>query len=50
MRRMLETFGIEKWLAKRRPLLTKETAAKRYRWAKEYSKWTVTEWSNVLFF
>jgi hypothetical protein len=49
MRRMLEPFGIKKWLAKKRPLLTKETAAKRYRWAKEYSKWTVTEWSNVLF-
>jgi hypothetical protein len=28
----------QKWLAKKRPLLTKETAAKRYKWAKEYSK------------
>jgi hypothetical protein len=49
MRRMLEPCGMEKWLAKKRPLLTKETAAKRYRWAKEYSKWTVPEWSNVQF-
>jgi hypothetical protein len=48
MRRMLELFGIQKWLAKKRPLSTKETAAKRYKWAKKYSKWTVTEWSNVL--
>jgi hypothetical protein len=46
---MLEPFGIQKWLAKKRPLLTKGTAAKRYTWAKKYSKWTVTEWSNVLF-
>jgi hypothetical protein len=46
---MLEPFGIKKWLAKKRPLSTKETAANRYKWAKEYSKWSVTEWSNVLF-
>jgi transposase len=31
MRRMLGPFGIKKWLAKKRPLLTKETAAKRYK-------------------
>jgi hypothetical protein len=49
MRRMLEPSGIKKWLAKKRPLSAEETAAKRYKWAKNYSRWTVTEWSNVLF-
>jgi hypothetical protein len=46
---MLEPFRVKKWLAKKHPLLTRETAAKIYKRAKKYSEWTVTEWSNVLF-
>ena len=37
-----------KWLAKRRPNLTPERAAKRLKWAKEHESWTAEEFEGVI--
>ena len=37
-----------KWLAKRRPKLTPELAAKRPKWAKERENWTAEEFEGVI--
>lgn len=49
MRRILEPYGIKKWLAKKRPLLTRETAHKRYHFAKRLRNWPISQWMRVLF-
>lgn len=46
---MLRPLNIRKWLAKKRPLLTKEIAHKRYHWAKRHRDWTVDDWLKVIF-
>jgi hypothetical protein len=37
---MLKQEGISNWIARKRPLLDAETAAKRYQWALERRNWT----------
>lgn len=49
IRQVLEPFGIKKWLAKKRPLLTQKSATARLRWAQTYASWTEEEWQKVLF-
>ena len=46
--RLLKEEGITHWLAKKRPLLTPEVAAKRYAWAKEHKNWSWNEWSKII--
>jgi transposase len=46
--RYLRKNGMMKWLAKRRPKLTAERAAKRLQWALERKDWTVEEFEGVI--
>ena len=46
--RMLKDEGISNWLAKKRPLITPEVAAKRLRWAKKYKDWSWDEWCKMI--
>jgi IS30 family transposase len=46
--RMLKDEGITNWLAKKRPLITPEVAAKRLKWAKKHQNWTWDEWSLII--
>jgi len=46
--RMLKDEGITNWLARKRPLLTPEVAAKRLRWAKLHQNWTWDEWRLII--
>jgi hypothetical protein len=48
MRRILEPYGIKKWLAKKRLHLTKETAHKCYHFAKRLRNWLISQWMRVL--
>lgn len=47
IRRRLREAGIRKWKALNRPLLTKQHAAKRLKWAKTHRSWTVEDWRKV---
>ena len=49
IQRLLKLYRIKKWLAKKRPLLTEQTAALRLQWAKDYVDWTLEQWAKVLF-
>jgi transposase len=46
--RMLKDEGITNWLAKKRPLITPEVAAKRLRWAKLRQNWSWDEWRLII--
>ena len=46
--RILKEYGLTNWLAKKRPLLQEEDAAKRLAWAKERKDWPADEWSKVI--
>ncbi len=46
--RMLKDEGISNWLAKKRPLITPQVAAKRLKWAKKYRNWTWDEWCKII--
>ena len=46
--RLLEEEGIINWLAKKRPLLTPELAAKRYAWTLKHESWGFEEWATVI--
>ena len=46
--RTLKEHGIINWIAKKRPLLTEEHAAKRLAFALKYRDWTYEEWSRVI--
>ena len=46
--RYLRKNGMMKWLAKRRPKLTPERAAKRLKWAKERENWTAEDFEGVI--
>jgi len=46
--RILKEYGLTNWLAKKRPLLREEDAAKRLAWAKERKDWTADEWRKVI--
>ena len=46
--RLLQKEGITNWLAKKRPLLTPEVVAKRYKWAKEHKDWTWDDWRKII--
>ena len=47
IRRRLRKVGIRKWRALNRPLLTKEHAKKRLKWARECRYWT-EQWGKVI--
>ena len=47
LRRRLHEEGIRKWKAVNRPLLTKEHAAKRLKWAKAHQHWMRKDWEKV---
>jgi transposase len=49
IRRRLREAGIRKWRAKKRPLLTKKQAVRRYRWAKKYRRFNRNDFALVLF-
>ena len=46
--RMLKEEGITNWLARKRPLITPEVAAKRLQWAKKHQNWSWEEWSKII--
>ena len=41
--RVVRKQGIQKWLAKRRPILTKEAAKARFAWCREHLEWTLEQ-------
>jgi transposase len=47
--RIIQPLGIKKWLAKKRPLLTKENAHRRYHWAKKRYNWPIEKWLKIIF-
>ena len=49
IRRRLREAGIRKWRAMKRAPLTKEQAAERYRWAKQYCHSTRDDFAIILF-
>ena len=49
VRRLLRQHHLRKWLAKKRPKLTEQHAAKRLAWALEYRSFTVDDWEGVIF-
>ena len=49
IRRLLGEHNLRKWLAKKRPKLTEQHAAKRLAWAREYRSFTVHDWEGVIF-
>lgn len=49
MQRVLEPYGIKKRLAKRRPLLSKETAYTHYHFAKRLRDWSISRQIRVRF-
>ena len=46
---VLKDYGLTNWLAKKRPLLTPEVAAKRLAWCRERRDWTYDEWKLFIF-
>ena len=48
IQRALKDYGITKWLAKKRPLLTPQVAALRLKWAKEHVEWTFEQWEKII--
>jgi len=44
----LKKEGITNWLAKKRPVLTSEIAAKRLQFAKDHEHWGPREWKTFL--
>ena len=46
--REIKTYGLTNWLAKKRPLLTPEVAAKRYAWAKAREDWGPDKWQKII--
>lgn len=46
--RYTRTFNMKRWLARERPKLTTERAAKRLAWAKEHRHWTAEDFKKVL--
>lgn len=49
IRRLLSTHRMKRWIAKKRPRLTKEHAKKRLVFALKYKDWTYDEWSKIIF-
>jgi hypothetical protein len=48
IRRRLHDFGIRKWRAVNRALLTQNHVIKRLEWAKQHRHWTRKDWEKVL--
>ena len=46
--RILKEYGIRKWIAKKRPLLTAEHAAARLKWCKEHVGWSIEQWKSII--
>ena len=46
--RILKKEGIVNWLAKKRPLITPEVAAKHFQFAKDHEHWGSDEWKIFL--
>jgi len=49
VQRRLQEYHIQKWLARKRPLLKQIHVNARYAWAKEHLHWTVEDWYKVIF-
>lgn len=49
IRRALQAYGIRKWIAKKRPLITEKIAKRRLHWAKAHLNWTLDQWSKIMF-
>jgi transposase len=49
IRRCLHQYGVRKWIAKKRPLITERTARLRYRWAKVHLNWPIEKWGKIMF-
>jgi transposase len=48
IRRVVRKQGIKKWLAKKRPILTKEAAKARLAWCCEHQKWSTEQWRTCI--
>ena len=46
--RCLKAYGLTNWLAKKRPLLTPEVAAKRLAWCQLRKDWTFDKWKQYI--
>ena len=46
--RTLKEYGLTNWLAKKRPSLSLDAAAKRMEWCLRHCEWGVEEWSKVI--
>jgi len=49
VQRRLREYGLMGRIAVKKPFLRKQNKIKRLGWARKYSKWTVKQWSKVLF-
>jgi len=47
--RILSDFNMEHWIAKKRPVLTKDQAKARLKWAEERKDWTFDDFKKVIF-
>lgn len=47
--RVLQSFNIEHWIAKKRPFLSEDHAKARLLWCKERKNWTFEQWAKVIF-
>ena len=47
--RILKTYGYTNWRAKKRQLLTEESAQVRLTWCKNHTDWTIDDWFTVIF-
>ena len=46
--RLLKEWGLKNWIAKKRPLLTAEVAAKRLKWCRDRQAWELEQWLQVI--
>jgi transposase len=47
--RLLKKEGIKNWIAKVRPFLSSESAAKCFQWGKDHENWTQDQWKLIIF-
>ena len=47
--RVLKVYGYTNWRAKKRQLLTEETARKRLIWCQKRANWTLDKWFKIIF-
>ena len=47
--RILQSFNMEHWIAKKRPVLSKDHAKARLAWCEDRKSWTSEDWAKVIF-